>query len=138
MRYDAYSEILLKHFHKPVGKGRPEHVNSEAEGRNRVCGDEIRLFLWIDSNGRIREAGFEGKGCMISQASASMLCKVLKDKTRDEAAEMVTSVERMLENGEYKNGLTHDYQALNQVRQYPARIPCARLAWETLRKALKD
>lgn len=138
MRHEVYSEILINHHRHPVGNRRPEKVNRRAQGRNRVCGDEVRLYLWIDADGLIKDAGFDGKGCMISQASASMMCKALKNKTRDEAIELIRHIEKILEEGPEAAPDTADYRALGQIRQYPARIPCALLAWDTLHKALRD
>lgn len=138
MQRDVYSEILLKHYRHPVAYGRPPNSNRTAEGRSRICGDEVRLYLRMDRGGRILEAGFEGKGCMISQASASILCSMMKGKTRDEATDLIRRVEDIIEKGEKPDQEASDYRALGQVHKYPARIPCALLAWQTLRKALED
>lgn len=136
---DLYQEILLDHYRKPRNFGPLEPCDREVEGHNPLCGDRITLRLRL-SGERIEEARFEGSGCAISTASASMMTEAVRGR----------SVAEALELGErFRNRLTGspptaqeveeagEMAALDGVREFPMRVKCATLAWHALREALK-
>ncbi len=135
---ELYREILLEHFKNPRNKGLLDPADISAHGTNPLCGDEINLTLRV-KDGRIVEVGFEGHGCSISQASASIMTEIIKGKTPQEALALVQLFkefmrgERTLEGEEYG-----DLEALQGVRKYPVRIKCALLAWTTLEEGINE
>lgn len=135
---DLYREIILDHYARPRHRGRLENPTHHEEGFNPTCGDEIELDLRI-RNGVIEEVGIAGQGCSISQASASMLAQLLCGKSVDFAHRITQCFkERMLTRGDVPEPELDlgDLEALDGVRQYPVRIKCALLAWNTLLQAL--
>lgn len=138
---DLYQEIILDHYKSPRNKGALEHPHLHAEGFNPFCGDQVILGLALDESGHIKDVGFEGQGCSISQASASMLTTHLKGKTLEEAEELVQTFkgvmrgEELSEEDEEELG---DIASLQGVRQFPVRIKCALLGWTTLQDAITE
>ena len=134
---ELYQEVILDHNKRPRNKGRLDDPSNEAEGHNPLCGDQVRLSLHTE-NGIIEEIAFDGQGCAISTASASLMTEAVKGKTIAEAEaifrefqSMVTSTEEP-EDHEDLGSLV----ALAGVREYPVRIKCATLPWHTLHAAL--
>ena len=132
---DLYQETILDHSKRPRNFHVMEDANRKAEGYNPLCGDKLRLYLKIE-NDVVQDASFEGSGCAISTASASLMTESLKGKTREE-------VMRLLDK--FHDLLTTDTEATKDlgklvvfcgVRDYPARVKCATLAWHTLKSAL--
>jgi len=138
---DLYQEIILDHYKKPRNKITLEEPHLHAEGFNPFCGDQVILGLGLDDSGHIDAVGFEGQGCSISQASASMLTTHLKGKSLDEAEAMVKTFkgvmrgEELTEEQEVELG---DLTSLQGVRQFPVRIKCALLGWTTLQDAIAE
>jgi nitrogen fixation NifU-like protein len=135
-----YEEVILDHNRRPRHYGRiPPGANRRAEGFNPLCGDQITLHLAVE-DGVIRDVGFEGKGCAISKASASLMVESLIGKTEREAEAFFRGMHALL-TGE---GEPLPYAALGKlavlagVRDYPARVKCATLAWHTLQSALEN
>jgi len=134
---DLYQEVILDHNKKPRNFRKLEDANRCAEGFNPLCGDQIQLYLKLDG-GVIRDIGFQGSGCAISRASASLMTSALKGKSAQEASELYARFHRLV-----TSGAETDAEALGKlavfsgVREFPARVKCASLAWHTLHAALE-
>jgi nitrogen fixation NifU-like protein len=141
---DLYQEVILDHGKNPRNFGHPAAANKSAHGHNAMCGDTIDVFLTVNDNGYIQDAAFEGQGCAISVASASMMTEMLKGRSAEEAESLFHTVHALCTGGEDADlaGLDEDtadrIQILAGVRQYPMRVKCATLAWHTMDKALGD
>ncbi len=136
---DLYQEVILDHSKKPRNFKKLEGASHTAEGFNPLCGDRLTLYLKVE-NDRIKEISFEGSGCAISKASASMMTQFLKDKNREEAENIFGLFHKMVtgENiEEAKSGLGK-LAAFAGVSDYPVRVKCASLAWHTLKAALSN
>jgi nitrogen fixation protein NifU and related proteins len=135
---ELYQEVILDHNRRPRNKGRLELSNRHSEGHNPLCGDTVVLTL-NTADGRVQEIRFDGEGCAISTASASMMTEAVKGKTIDEAHELFKSFQKMVTTQEdipEANLLGEEIQALAGVREHPVRIKCATLAWHALEAAL--
>jgi nitrogen fixation NifU-like protein len=142
---DLYQEVILDHGKSPRNFGHPDGANRTAHGHNAMCGDTIDVFLTVDGEGRIADAAFEGQGCAISVASASMMTEMLKGKTQADAHHLFETMHALCTGHEDEADLadldedTADrMQILAGVRQYPMRVKCATLAWHTMDKAMND
>lgn len=132
---DLYREVILDHYKHPRNRGRLEGDGTAAvDLQNPTCGDEIHLSLCL-RDGRIQEVAFDGRGCSISMASASMMTEVLRGKTLEEAAGLNAAFKGMLAGGAAEDRLG-DLVALSGVSQFPVRVKCATLAWNALTHAL--
>lgn len=134
-----YQEMILDHYRRPRNKGTLEHPDASVEIRNPLCGDEIELQVTFDGDG-VGDLRFSGRGCSISQASASMMTQLVKGKSRDEIATLRNRF-RDLMLGDAS--LADDPQlgplrALSGVARFPARVKCALLAWNALESALGE
>ncbi len=135
---DLYREVVMDHFRRPRNRGTVDGANVMVEGANPLCGDEIMLSLEVEE-GVVREARFEGHGCSISQASASIMTEVVSGKSVSEVAEIVQHFRGMMLEGETPDmERIGDGVALEGVRQFPVRIKCAVLGWNTLLQGLRD
>ena len=136
---ELYQEVILDHHKKPRNFRRLEVANRHADGFNPLCGDKISLDLFIE-NGIVREVGFQGSGCAISTASASMMTECLKGKTE---AEVEAIFKRFHDLVTGRDAAGEDQPDLGKlavftgVREYPVRVKCATLCWHTLRAALE-
>jgi nitrogen fixation protein NifU and related proteins len=133
---DLYRETILDHYSHPRNKGVLEGADITGEGANPLCGDEITIFL-IVRDGVVRDVRFEGKGCSISQASASMMTEQIKGRPVEEARAQIAAFKAMM-RGEPANGDLGDLEALQGVRKFPVRVKCATLGWVTLEGALQE
>ncbi len=133
---ELYQETIFDHYRQPRNFGRPVGFNHTAEGYNPLCGDKITVYLRVE-DGVIRDAGFEGAGCAISTASASLMTDSLKGKREDEALAMLHAFRAMVTGDGMANDLGK-LQALAGVREFPQRVKCATLAWHTMQAALED
>jgi nitrogen fixation NifU-like protein len=132
-----YEEVILDHNRRPRNFRRvPEAANRHASGHNPLCGDQLRLDLRIE-DGVIRDVGFDGAGCAISTASASLMTESIKGKTVEEAQALFRGVHDLLMSQGEADRLGK-LQVLAGVRDYPARVKCATLPWHTLEAALKN
>ena len=136
-----YRETILDHARKPRNFGRLAEATHTAEGINPLCGDKLHLYLTIDENETVIEAGFEGSGCAISMASASLLTETVANLSIAEADAYFASVTARLthkaSDGELATKLDlSSLKALDGVRAHPSRIKCATLAWHALHAAL--
>ena len=133
-----YDEMILEHGRKPRNR-RAQAVPPalETEGYNPLCGDRVRVYVTLDGD-RIADVSFEGEGCAISTASASMMTEALRGRSRAEADELFDRFHALLtESGaEADESALGALAALGGVRAYPMRVKCATLAWHTLRSAL--
>ena len=139
---DLYQEVILDHGRKPRNFRRLETPDLNARGDNPMCGDRIELFLDMDGD-RITDAAFQGRGCAISTASASLMTETVKGKTADEAREMAAKFRELAMTGtcpDCGGALEEEMdrlQALSGVHEFPSRVKCATLAWHTLNTALQ-
>lgn len=131
---ELYRELILDHARQPRHFGRPEHYTHEAEGINPLCGDKLHLYFRVEE-GRVCDAGFEGSGCAISMASASLLTETVTGHSEAEALEAAAGMQAML-RGESTGAGLGKLEALAGVRDFPSRVKCASLAWHALRAAL--
>jgi len=133
---DLYQQIIIDHNRNPRNKKRIDGANRVAAGDNPLCGDRITLYVRLDGT-TITDVGFEGSGCAISQASASLMTGAVKGRTVAEAEELFRGFHAMVtgESGP-PSSLPTKLAAFEGVKQYPARVKCANLAWHTLHAAL--
>ncbi len=136
MMKDLYKEIVLDHFRRPRNKGELEGADVEQRVFNPLCGDEVTVYANLRDGG-LAEVAFTGRGCAISQASASMLAESLEGKDLGEAeAEIAAFMEMM--RGARENEELGELAALKAIIQAPNRIRCATLAWEAMRRGLGE
>jgi nitrogen fixation NifU-like protein len=137
---DLYQEVILEHSKAPRNYRKPAVVNKEAEGFNPLCGDRCTVYIDMDGDA-IKEIGFQGSGCAISRASASMMTQMLKGKTKAEAGELFEQFHKLVTgNADAKEKADElgKLKVFSGVSKYPARVKCATLAWHTLQSALED
>jgi nitrogen fixation NifU-like protein len=135
---DLYQEVVIDHSKKPRNFRKPEGANRRAEGINPLCGDQITLYLKL-SGVVIEDIGFQGAGCAISKASASLMTAALKNKTKAEAEALFQRVHSMISEGPRSKVDPQEMgklAVLSGVWEFPSRVKCATLAWHTLRSAL--
>jgi nitrogen fixation NifU-like protein len=132
---ELYQEVIFDHNRNPRNFGKPAMANREAQGFNPLCGDKVTVYLKIE-NGVIADAAFDGSGCAISTASASLMTEALKGKTEAEAEQLFEGFHGMVA-GSGSHPDLGKLEVLSGVREFPARIKCATLAWHTLNAALK-
>ena len=132
---DLYRDVIVDHNRSPRNRGRLACATHHAEGDNPLCGDRLRLDIELDGD-VIRDLRFEGTGCAISTASASLMGEAVKGKTRAEAATLFDAVHRMLTGAGGDAARLGKLAALAGVAEFPARVKCASLAWHTLNAAL--
>jgi len=136
---ELYQQVILDHNKNPKNFGKIEPANRTAEGYNPLCGDRIDLYLQVE-NGFIKDISFQGAGCAISKASASVMTTMLKGKSTAEAEQLFKKFQKLI---------TNDTEAVDPnemgklaifagVREFPLRVKCAGLAWHTMLAALKN
>ena len=136
---DLYQEVVMDHNRRPRNFKKLENAQRTAEGFIPLCGDQISLYVNVDDDGVIEDIGFEGAGCAISKATASMMTEAIKGKNVDKAEEIFQAFRHMLTRKpeeEYDYELLGDLEILQGVSQFPTRIKCATLSWHTLNSAL--
>lgn len=137
---DLYREVILDHYSHPRNKGVADPADITREGANPLCGDEIRVSLRV-RDGIVEDVRFEGKGCSISQASASMMTEQVKGKRLDEARRLIAGFKAMMHGDRSEAASADDLgdlEALQGVRKFPVRVKCATLSWITLEMALAE
>ena len=134
---DLYQEILLEHNSKPRNFRKVEDANQTADGYNPLCGDQITLYLKV-VDGFIDDVGFQGTGCAISRASASMMTQSIKGQSVEKAEEIFDAFHHMITKpgAELDLDTLGDLETLSGVNEFPTRIKCAVLAWHTMKAAL--
>jgi nitrogen fixation NifU-like protein len=135
---ELYRDVILDHNRKPRNFGRLEPADAQAEGFNPLCGDRLTLFVRLNGD-RIDDLRFEGKGCAISIASASLMTEAVKGKSRAAVQEIYQRVHELLTRQDAPPSQDlGKLAALSGVREFPARVKCASLCWHTLNAALHD
>ncbi|MGE0885488.1 MAG: Fe-S cluster assembly sulfur transfer protein SufU [Blastocatellales bacterium] len=135
---ELYQQVILDHNKKPRNFRVLETANRQQEGYNPLCGDQLTLYLEMEGE-TIKDVGFQGQGCAISKASASMMTAAIKGKTREEAETMFNEFHRMVKgelDPESEENHLGRLKILSGVREFPARVKCASLSWHTLHAAL--
>ncbi len=132
-----YKEVILDHYQNPRNRQPVADPTVATEGYNPVCGDQLTLQLKL-VDGKITGVGLQGKGCAISQASASMMTEAIQNQTPEDAERLADAFRQFMTADELPEGDLGDLQVLEGVRQFPVRIKCATLAWHTLQEALKE
>ena len=132
---DLYQQVILDHCKQPRNFHEMPAATCSAQGRNPICGDQLKLFLALDGD-KIKDASFVGSGCCISKASASLLTEFAKGKTKMDVEKMFGQVHEMVTTGKV-NGDVGKLTVFAGVHKYPARVKCAILAWHALIGALK-
>ena len=141
---ELYQEIILDHGKNPRNLRKTENFNKDAKGHNPLCGDKVHIFLKLNDNKKVEDISFEGQGCAISMASASIMTDLLKGKEEKEVKEIVNDfLEMIKEKDEIKTNLLKDDEktklmCLSGVKQYPMRVKCATLSWHTLISAIDN
>jgi nitrogen fixation protein NifU and related proteins len=133
-----YQELILDHYRRPRNKGALTHATHSVSLNNPLCGDEIDLQLRVDGD-VIKEVGFVGRGCSISQASASMMTQLLKERTVPQALALVERMGAMMHGDEAaaSDKALGELRALAGVSKFPVRIKCALLPWNALTDAIR-
>lgn len=135
---DLYQEVIFDHYKKPRNFHALAAANHIAHGHNRLCGDQLTVYLQVDGD-VISDVAFEGNGCAISTASASLMTDALKGKTVAEAAQLFEQFHSLVtQDGAEPGPELGKLEVLAGVREFPARVKCATLAWHTMQAALKD
>ena len=135
---DLYRDIIVDHNRQPRNFGKIEHADAQADGHNPLCGDKLTVYLALAGD-RIADVRFDGSGCAISVASASLLTEAIKGKSVAEVEGLFTEVHDVLTHHDAPVDLQRlgKLAALTGVREFPARVKCATLCWHTLDAALK-
>jgi len=136
---ELYQQVILDHNKKPRNFRKLENANHTAAGYNPLCGDQLTIYLDLEE-GLVKEVAFEGSGCAISKASASMMTQAVKGKSKEQAEDLFQEFHSMVtgelnEETEEKNSLGN-LKIFAGVREFPVRVKCATLAWHTLHAAL--
>ena len=141
---DLYQEIILDHGRNPRNLGKFDNYNKDAKGNNPLCGDNVHVYLRLNENKKVEDIAFEGHGCAISMASASIMTDMVRGKEEKEVKEIVTDFLGMikekdsLETNILKDDEKTKLMSLSGVKQYPMRVKCATLSWHTLTSALDN
>jgi nitrogen fixation NifU-like protein len=138
---ELYQEIILDHSRHPRHFGTLPSANHVAEGFNPLCGDRVKVYLQVDSQNRIADVSFEGRGCAISVASASLMTEMLKGRDIEDAEKLMAGFVHLVK-GEAVEGLQSDdreqLEVMAGVSAFPMRVKCATLAWHAMKAALDD
>jgi nitrogen fixation protein NifU and related proteins len=133
---ELYRDVILDHNKRPRNFGKLESSDAHADGHNPLCGDRLTVFLKMDGD-RVEDIRFEGKGCAISTASASLMTEAIKGKDRADIGALFDKIHSMLTRQDaVADPSLGKLAALSGVREYPARVKCASLCWHTLNAAL--
>ena len=141
---ELYQEIILDHGKNPRNLGKFENFNKDAKGHNPLCGDKVHIFLKLDENKKVNDIAFEGEGCAISMASASIMTDLMRGRSEQEAKEIINKFLDMIkEKDDINTKLVNEDEktklmSLGGVKNYPMRVKCATLSWHALSSALDD
>ena len=141
---ELYQEIILDHGKNPHNLKKIENFNKDAKGYNPLCGDKVHVYLKLDDNKNIKDISFEGSGCAISMASASIMTDLVKGKEESEVKEIVKDflgmikVNPSLNSKNLKEDEKTKLMCLSGVKQYPMRVKCATLSWHTLTSGIDN
>ncbi|HEX5835384.1 MAG TPA: SUF system NifU family Fe-S cluster assembly protein [Pyrinomonadaceae bacterium] len=135
---ELYQQVILDHNKKPRNFRKLEHANHTAEGFNPLCGDHLTVYLDVEGDA-VKEIAFEGSGCAISKAAASMMTQAVKGKSREQAEELFSEFHSMVTGDldeEIEENNLGNLKIFAGVREFPVRVKCATLPWHTLHAAL--
>jgi nitrogen fixation NifU-like protein len=135
---NLYQKIILDHYRHPRNFGKLEIISRRAESENPICGDSIQLMVFLNDKSEVEKISFEGRGCAVATASASMMTEVVKGKTRQEATQIARDFIAAM-RGEKEAALLKQYGdlvAFQGVVRFPVRVKCAVLAWQALQDVL--
>ena len=141
---ELYQEIILEHGKNPRNLRRTENFNKDAKGHNPLCGDKVHVYLKLNADKKVEDISFEGSGCAISMASASIMPDLIKGKEQHEVKEIIEDFLNMikekpeLSSKRLKEDEKTKLMCLSGVKQYPMRVKCATLSWHTLTSAFED
>ena len=141
---ELYQEIILDHGKNPRNLGKFDNYNKDAKGHNPLCGDNVHVFLRLNENKKVEDIAFEGSGCAISMASASIMTDMVRGKEEKEVKEIIHDFLGMIkERNSLENKILKDddktkLMSLSGVKQFPMRVKCATLSWHTLTSALDN
>jgi len=137
---ELYQSVILDHNKRPRNFGVPANANHRAEGNNPLCGDQLAVHVFLE-DGVVRDVGFEGQGCAISKASASLMTEAVKGRSAAEAEKIFGAFHALVTSDPREEPEIGDLGKLavfGGVREFPMRVKCATLCWHTLRSALHD
>ena len=140
---ELYQDIILDHGKNPRNKNKCNDFNKDAKGHNPLCGDKVHVYIKLDKEKKVEDISFEGEGCAISMASASIMTETVKGKEFNVAKKILEHFLNMLKEGSKLsiNSLTDDentrMMSLSGVKQFPMRVKCATLAWHTFMHAVE-
>ena len=140
-KHELYQQVILEHNKNPKNFKKIDNPTHKAEGYNPLCGDHLTVYLSVNPQGVISEVSFEGSGCAISKASASMMTTSLKGKTTKEATKLFEQFHKLITGKLNPDKDPHDLGKLaifSGIWQYPARVKCASLSWHTMNGALNN
>ena len=141
---ELYQEIILDHGKNPRNLRKTENFNKDAKGYNPLCGDKVHIYLKLNENKKVEDISFEGQGCAISMASASIMTDLVRGKEEKEVKEIVNDfLEMIKEKNQLNNKILHEDEktklmCLSGVKNYPMRVKCATLSWHTLTSAINN
>ena len=137
---DLYRELILDHYREPRNKGSLDPADISYEEDNPLCGDRVHLDLRLDEDNRVVEVAWQGEGCAISMASASIMTELVKHKSIQEAKQLVQNVLETMRGNKDPDTLDEydDLAALKGVIKFPVRVKCATLSWHALQEALNQ
>ena len=141
---ELYQEIILEHGKNPRNLRKTDNFNKDAKGNNPLCGDNVHIYLKLDEKKKVEDISFEGSGCAISMASASIMTDLIKGKEELEVKEIVNDFlgmireNPMLKSKNLKEDEKTKLMCLSGVKQYPMRVKCATLSWHTLTSAIDN
>ena len=141
---ELYQEIILEHGKNPRNLRKTENFNKDAKGNNPLCGDNVHIYLKLNENKKVEDISFEGQGCAISMASASLMTELVRGKEEKEVKEIITDFLDMIREKEelstklLDNDEKTKLMSLSGVKQYPMRVKCATLSWHTLTSAMQN
>ena len=138
---ELYQEVILDHSRHPRHYGALEKATHKAEGYNPLCGDRVTVYLALDGEGRVADIKFEGKGCAISQASASLMTEMLAGKTQAEAERLMQGFLHLVKGedaGDLPEEAREHLEVMGGLSQFPMRVKCATLAWHTFKNAVAE
>lgn len=134
---DLYQDLVLDHNSRPRNFRKPNATNQSAEGYNPLCGDQVTVYIQVQ-DGVVKDIGFQGTGCAISRASASMMTESVKGKTVAEAQELFRKFHEQVTGELGGDEDLGDLEAFAGIREYPSRVKCAVLGWHTLKAAIDN
>ena len=135
---ELYQSVIIEHDRSPRNFRRLEAPTHQADGRNLLCGDEVHLELRVDEEGRIAEVGFQGRGCAVSKASASMMTTALGGRTLPEALELADRFQALLTGKSEADSSLGKLKVFQGLAAYPMRVKCATMPWHALREDRKS